>query len=103
MTLLTDPIVRDIKRRLWFGETSASIAKAHPINASMVNHIRRGIRWSHVPWPAVDPVTKEPLVGAMPPARARLIEAERKEALREAREAGHEDLMKSLRRRLKKA
>lgn len=103
MTCLTLPEAREIKARLWHGETVAALSTTFGVTAGMIRHIRNGLHWADVPWPASDPKTKEPLTGAMPLDRLRKIEMERRAAIAELQEAAREELQRTLKRRLRRA
>lgn len=100
--LLSDPDVREIKRALWYGAACSSLAAVHGVTDGMIRHIRNGIHWKHVPWPANDK-SGEPLTGAMTSDRARKIRQEAAAARRELREAGEEELARTIKRRLRRA
>lgn len=47
-SVLKEPAVLDILRRLRTGETQISIARYHKVSRSTVNQIKRGVIWRHL-------------------------------------------------------
>tara|TARA_S200002703_G_C3717764_1_gene220507 strand:+ start:216 stop:725 length:510 start_codon:yes stop_codon:yes gene_type:complete len=45
---LTEQDVRDIKDRLWNGESQSSIAADYPVGTTTISHIYTGFTWKHI-------------------------------------------------------
>lgn len=43
--------VKEIKRRIWKGESNIEISKSFPVNNRTIGNIAREQTWKHVPWP----------------------------------------------------
>lgn len=48
---LTDEQVLEVRRRYWDGETQAELAAAFQVSQPTINHIVRGLTWTHLPMP----------------------------------------------------
>lgn len=84
---LTEPLVRRIKSRLWYGETAQTIAEALStptltISIDTIRGIAAGVRWKHVPWPVLD-ASGHDLTGGLPSWRRAQINAARQQLLRD--------------------
>lgn len=69
--VLTEDVVKSIKERLWYGESTVAIGREMECPANTIVNIYTGHRWAGVPWP-------NRATSGMPKERKDMIEQARK-------------------------